>query len=240
MSLGEFVSSIKVGENVEPRLISSLSRTGRVYWQDDFEAYTSAVTEKWRQRVGTISLDTSRPFRGKACMKITTGAVLGNDVEADKYLGALPLGRLGWELWFLSQFGVANIHDIELGFYLYDGAYCHEAWVAWLGTVGTLQEKWQYINSEGDYTDIPNGTQKLYVESDLPIWHHFKLVVDFRTGKYVKLVCDDKTFDLSALSYHKTPDTTKPCIDVGAYIENATATAVSLYVDDVILTDQEP
>jgi hypothetical protein len=240
MSLGEFISSIKVGENVEPRLISSLSRTGRVYWQDDFEAYTSIVTEKWIQTSGTISLDTSRPFRGKSCMKLTTGAVLGNDAQADKLLGALPLGRLGWELWFLSQSGVANINNLSFGFYLYDGAYVHDAEVKWLGTVGTLQEKWQYINSEGNYVDVSGGAQKIDVASAYAVWHHFKLVIDFNTEKYVKLICDNKTFDLSALSYYKLADTSRPCIDIWAYIENATATAVSLYVDDVILTDQEP
>jgi len=236
----EFQREVILKEAVEPRLISSISRTGRVYWQDDFEAYTSALTEKWAQVSGTIALDTTTPFRGKSCAKLTTGNVAGNEAKMEKFLGALPKGRFGYELWFKSVAGVANIRYLNLYFQYYDGAKKHVFAVRWIGTLTTLQQKWQYFDSTGSYVDIPNGAQKPRVESTDTVWHHVKLIGDFLGAKYVKLICNDKTFPLSTIPEYNTSDTTEPSLRLIASIVTETATAISLYIDDVIFTDQEP
>jgi len=228
-----------IRQNIESRLLSSLNPTGVPFLQDDFEAYTTLLTEKWRAG-GTIALDTTAPFRGKTCAKLTTAAGVGTNASMNKDIGPIPKSRLGMELWFRSIAGVANIRYVRLEIYYFDGINSHHGGVQWVGTeVGVLMNKWQYLNSLGSYVDIPGGAQKIYVEATWPAYHHAKLVVDCAAEKYTKLVCDDKSFDLSTIPYHKTLSANGPIIIISLAVYTETATAIDLFVDDVILTHKE-
>jgi len=225
---------------LEPRLITSLNPTGKVFWQDDFEQYTAAVTEKWTQNAGTISFDTTKPFRGKNAMKLLTGAVAGNVATAAKIFGLMPEERLGMEFWFLSQSGVANIRRIAFEIQYFDGTNIHYFSPFWVGTEGGLQQKWKYVGAAWAELDIPSGAQKLYVEAASPIWHHLKATVDVQKDEYLKLICDEKTFNLRGLDCTVDVDASLPQFYITIFIITETATAISLFVDDLILTDQEP
>jgi len=238
-SLAE-ITGVRLGENIEPRLVSSTSRTGRVIYQDDIEAYTSALTEKWVEISGKIALDTTNPFRGKVCAKLTTGAVAGDNAEMDKFLGALPLGRVGLEFWWMSKAGIDNFRYLDIAINHWDGAYYRAVEVLWIGKLTTVQKKWQYLSSGLYFVDIPNGAYDPYIESTFPKWHHLKLTADMLAEKYVVLICDNKVYPLSTFAIPKAEDTSPPCMSIILRVYTETNTAIDTFFDDIIITDQEP
>lgn len=232
--------SIRILENIEARPITSRQRTGRAFLIDTFENYTTAATEKWKQISGTIALATDYPKQGKKCMTLTTGTTAADTSDASRYMGAFPKGRFGIEYDFFSSSAVANITRLRTQIIYYDGTDKLTALIQWLGTTN---KKWQYWNTTAGYADISGGTQNIYVESTyVPCYHNLKFVADFKTEKLVKLICDEKELDLSTLSMDSTSETSiAPMLAVSISIVNATSTTARvLYVDNVILTDQEP
>jgi hypothetical protein len=239
-STKEYERTIVVKENVEPRLISSLNRTGRVYWQDDFESYTAAITERWIQTSGTIALDTGHPFRGKSCMKLTTAAGIGATAQASKYLPLPPTFRGGIEFWWQLQNAIADVDNIGFSFAYYDNTNVHQFTLLYLLTSGAGNQKWQYTDASNALTDVPSGAQIVKVAAADYAWHHVKATVDLVNNKYMKLYSDSLSWDLSSLSFQQTGNASAAIAFIGFATQAKTATAINLLIDDVIWTDQEP
>lgn len=237
------IDRISVAETIEPRLISSISRSGRVYYQDDFEQYTAALTEKWFINYGAGGpsvLDTAFPFRGKTCAKIISGVLAGDKGTIDKPFGGTMLGTFGFEFWWFCKAGVANIRFINVDVRVADGANLHRANVRWVGTVGgVLTQKWQYLHSDGTFRDVPDGSQRLRVEAGDNHWHHFKFTFDLINNRYLKFVSSHLQMNLSTLPSYSEINTATPIVGFYIEIENETAAAQNLFVDDVVFTDSE-
>jgi len=240
----EYRRDVYVQENIEGRFITSIARTGKVILLDGFEQYTSAVTEKWKQAAGTIALDTAYPYMGTRCMKETTGTAAGDGANALRRMGYFTKGRQGLELYWMSMSGVANIRSVKFEIVIRDGAKLTAFMAKWLGEAN---KKWQYLASDNtlrDITDaaaVASAAQDLFVESTDIVWHRFKLVVDFNTARYVRLISDWNEYNLSDLSGYNPVDTQTPFAYTGCEIVNAVdAAARDLYVDNVIWTIDEP
>ena len=100
---------VMLREVIEPRPITSRTRTGRAFFIDTFEEYTAIPTEKWYEHDGTIALVTDYPKQGKTCMSLTTGANATDDAQAILSMGAFPKSRFGMEFDFQCDEAVANI-----------------------------------------------------------------------------------------------------------------------------------
>jgi len=218
-------------------------RTGAVFHIDDFENYNSVITEKWVIDGTAASgftgvLATDYPLQGKYCVKLTTGTTANDYVNMYLYKGMFRLEeKLGLEFAWQSPSTATNIQYVQAYFENYDGTDVYQAAVKWLGTTNL---KWQYRNSVGSFADVTDGSHNLHVAATTqPSYHHVKFVVDFKNSEYVRLMCDDKEFDLSGLGIGKSASATTPQLRM--YIECATdtTTAVVMRVDGVVLTYKE-
>jgi len=68
----------------------------------------------------------------------------------------------------------------------------------------------------------------------------FKLVTDFENEKYVRFILNNDVYDLSSYTYEKTNDTSRPHLLVRYKLVSTGGTSTTSYVDDVILTQNEP
>jgi len=226
----------RILENIQSRPITSRRRSGRVFFVDTFEDYTALLSEKWRLGTGTQELSTEHPKQGKQSIKMTTGDQINNLSQPELYLGLVPPGRYGLELEIMSQAGAANIKELYIQLCMFDGAKYHMPLITWLGEAN---KKFQYMNSGGGFTDI--GDFDLYVEGSYLCYHNWKLVVDYKKGEYVKFICDHKEYDLKGIAYKIDNSAQAPKLCVFIRLKNAVTTAARIcYVDNVILTDQEP
>ena len=229
---------IMVRQNIEAVPITSRQRTGRAFLVDTFEDYTAVITEKWRQLTGTIALDTDYPKQGKSCMSLTTAAGVGETANTTFYIGAFPKSRFGIEFEFQCGETVTNITSFLCQILYYDGTQYIQTHVKWLGT---NQLKWQYYSSAGAYIDISSGDQELdFVATDQPLYNNLKFVADMKNEEYVKLICNEKEFDLSGIAARTGADASAPRLAVTLVVTNAVIGARTLRVDNVILTDEEP
>lgn len=71
-------------------------------------------------------------------------------------------------------------------------------------------------------------------------FYTMKLVADFNTGKYVRLLYAEKEFDISTISCYLTGAVTVPLLVPIVGIKNLYATSGDCWIDDFIFTQAEP
>lgn len=240
MGSGEYVRDIRITENIQDRPLTSRNRTGRVFFVDTFEHYTSVITEKWIDGgvgVPTIALNTDYPQTGLQCTKLTTGAVVDNTAYIGMTMGTFPKSRFGMEINFTSLHNVANIRAISITIYYYDGTNLLQGALQYLGEANL---KWQYYNSAGAFADVTGGAFEFQFSTTYPIYHYIKAVIDFSTNEYVKLLCDNQEYDLSGTAINSSASGLSPHMYFFVMVQTPAAAARSLYVDNIVLTDKEP
>ena len=212
---------------------SPIQPTGRLICQDDFED----TTFKWfstGDAGGTVSRDTSnqKPFSGAACMIITTAATTGFEYFAFRRFNLLQNKRIGFQCWFLAS-SLTSVNEIRFHIEEKSGSVRTSFAVKYL----PASQKWQYLDSNGNYSDIPDGA---YTRWHVDAHQHIKLVVDMENAKYVYLSIGDKMFDMRTLIGYREANVEAPHWYVAAAIETGENVAKSLYVDDVLITNYEP
>jgi len=99
-----------------------------------------------------------------------------------------------------------------------------------------VNKKWLYLNENGDVTDIPDGAQELDMTRN--IWNHVKFVIRFDTHQYVRLLCNEKVFNLTGLL--PTPSIGKeiPHLWLEFAVYATSAGAALAYLDEFAITGE--
>ena len=210
--------------------IVSFDRRGDVVWLDGFEEGKNKwVATTWGTGAA-VGLDQNYARNGYWSLKLTAGK--NGLARADVYR-KLPrpiMSKMGFEVSFAFD---TNLDNIRLLFDLYDGAYLHEP----LATYDYANTRLRVRDEGGDWQDVATGVD--VYESYYPFWT-MKLVVDFAKQKYVRLIFNETEYDLSAYSYLYTEDTGNPLLRPGVQNNGIAAANAIVYLDDVIITQNEP
>jgi len=227
------------------RLITSRHPTGKVIFQDDFESYTAGTLRGWSdssQSGGSVSPQSTFPFDKIKHLTITAPAVADNYALAQKFMGLSLSRKLGFELHFCPPSTVLSyIRDFWFDIVLYEQATtnAYRARLKYLVSAvagSSLTGKWQWESGDGVWSDILGGSQKLRAN-----YHHFKMVVNFNKQKYASLLCDDLSLNISDLSILSVTHSNEPSlIAVDIMLYSVGLNSAVLYVDDVVVTDNEP
>jgi len=84
------------------------------------------------------------------------------------------------------------------------------------------------------------------LESDFPLalsgyyWNTLKLVCDFDNSQYARLILNSRVYDISAYTPGLDAVGSDEYVDLSLKIIGAAAGSVTAYLDDVILTQNEP
>lgn len=208
--------------------IDTFDRRGNVVWFDDFES----GIENWRRSgPGAYSIDWDSKYAktgGFSC-RITTDT--GFPATISKYFGFPVLSAMGFEFSFSYT---QNWQYLYLVIYLADGTNLSIAAVRY----NAVTKMWQYMATDGSYQDIPGSSYTLS-----PMVEEFdtmKLVADFITGKYSRLLVNSQVFDLSALSLRKYAAALTPSMSISITMEALPTGPAIGNIDDVIVTQNEP
>lgn len=210
--------------------IVSYDRRGNVLYFDDFQG----TVLKWK--VATIGdsyarLDSTSARSGAQSVKLQAGAGSGNVATLQRTSYSYGSRRLGVEC-HVSR----PLNEAELRIYLY--AYTatdhHRALLTINFDTGIITLTY----GDSDTVDIVTGQ---YWANEYFSYNPVKLVVDFETGYYVRLIYNDVEYDLSNYAI--------PLISGGIYPfdmlvlwlhNNSDVDECTLWIDDVILTQDEP
>jgi len=208
----------------------NFDRLGNVIAMDNFE---NGIGEWYSDGDAGFSADWDSKYcrlGGFSC-KLTTGPSAGNTVKITKHIGAPVLSAMGVEVSFSYE---QNWRYLDIFLDLYDGTYYYGAALRFDHTTAKLQ----YKDSAGAFQDIAGG---FYYGTELP--HDFdtlKIVADFTTVKYKRLLVNNLVFDLSEISFLKDVSTNTPALTVQLRLTTSANAAAIAYIDDVIVTQNEP
>lgn len=211
--------------------IDTFDRGGNVIWLDDFEE----GIEKWRIVTntgdrGSFLWSPEKARNGGFSMKLSCGDVTDDILRVDHSLSMPVISRIGLE--FSMQ--VESIEGIfAFTSYLYDGETQHRVGIRYARDT----EIWQYYDITDVWRDL---TPTLFLGESATGFHTIKLVVDFATGYYVKLMVGNAIFDLSAYQYYKQALPFSSVLNLNFELIAIADEASTVFVDDVIVTQNEP
>ena len=211
--------------------IVTFDRRGDIVWLDDFEG----DVDKWLQLPygdnSEIVLSPDAARNGSFSAKLTTGDET-NDYCRMRHYSLYPVSsRIGFEISFTCNDDLSYLYVSQR---LYDGSYEHYARLLYLPPTDVLQyldenEKWQDLVTDLDLSPFNY------------VFHTVKLVIDLESHKYVRAILNDVEYDMSALSYYRTEDTTtRPDWEQEILTITGADSNESIHVDDAIVTQNEP
>lgn len=94
-----------------------------------------------------------------------------------------------------------------------------------------------YFDATGSWaTLVPPFTLPV----DLDRFYTWKLVVDPARYQYVRLLIDDRIYDMSGIAAYTQPDTSFTSLRVGVGALGTASGSITAYIDDIIVTVDEP
>jgi len=210
--------------------IVTFDRRGDIVWLDDFE---NGIT-KWSISAGTtgssIAISTARARNGANSALLTGGSDGSFQVSMAHQHALQVASKLGMEISFHI---VGTIKTLLFTANYFDGVNVHTAEFEWVQATEDL-----VIKDESD-ADVVVASS-IGFSTLASMFNTLKLVYDIDTGKYVRLIVNNVTYDISATSFQVTANDEAPRVNVVLTLTSRSGQNDTTYVDDVIITQNEP
>ena len=207
----------------------TFDRQGEVILLETFE---NTVNSRWLVTLvgaATAAISATTARNGASSLQLVTGAAAAQFASIKRGFVLTEQCKYGFEYSF--SVGYLDTYKLAWDLSLSSATYNLGAFVEYDAAAQTL-----VVNDDGTLRTIASG---LALYEAAHIFNTAKLVVDAVTGKYSHLRLNDQTYDLSA--YTLASDV--PLAPYGGYatiqISTTTAAAVTGYIDDVIITQNE-
>jgi hypothetical protein len=222
---------LDVGESaVRLGSIVSFDRRGDVIWLDDFEAGLAKWEVSGLGAGYAAAISTAAAKNGESSVKLTTGADSAKQVQIAHYMAYPVLGSFGLEVSFTLD---VSLDYIRFQLEIYDGTN-FQAFSA------------QYEVDTDDLTVYKGGVGYTSIATSLNLrksdlqFHTIKLVGDYTTKLYNKLQLNGTEYDISDWATWEGSSATAPRLTALVLATATPSQNRSFYVDDVIITQNEP
>ena len=208
---------------------SARDRRGNVIWYDTFENINNSYHFSKGGADSTYAVSTDYSYMGGHSMRLTAGDTTDDYFYLWKLLPQTIDTRIGVEAHLFIDMDDA---EIEFGFGGWSGTNSYDARVKYRTSTNAIS----YYNSAGGYTAL--DTREIDVDI-YRLWSHFKLVYDWSTKKYIRFILSGEEYDLSGISAYSSASVADPMFGavIGIMVKGDTTT--NLYVDDLIITQNE-
>lgn len=210
--------------------IVTYDRRGDVIFLDDFEDGLIRWLQATSGTGAAIAVDTTRARNGAQSVKLTGGSD-GNRNALISHRQAIQfLGRIGFEISFMhdgSYESFANHLEVNNG----SGTWAFEVRY-------TLASKLlEYSDEDGNYQTLDAS---LTINNASGLFHTIKVVLDLDAMEYVRALVDTDSYDLSGIGGFKSSSADIPEIFAQARHVSRSGQNDVVYVDDAIITQNEP
>jgi len=210
--------------------IDTHDRRGDVIWMDGFE---NGIAKWGSSLIGvgaSFAASVARARNGSTSGLLKPGNGI-NDTSQIFHRGPIPVySRLGFEL---SVSRPAEEMILSWGIDVYDGTNLMRCQVLWRSDTDVLQ----YADGALGATNFATGIDLL---ADASLFHTGKLVVNPTSQRYQRFTLNGTTYDLSTKTPDIVADATLPHLRVAFQEEPLAVNTTGVYVDDVIVTQNEP
>jgi len=209
---------------------ATADRAGNVMWYDDFEGTIKRWDYSSYNAEGDFQHTTEAARSGAACAKLLTPTTLNKDTWMKCYRPLPVASKIGFEFSYAMY---TNINYLYAVLKFGDSAGQYEYQLRY----DRYNKTMAYYNSSGGYTDLPGSvSHRLFYHA----WNTIKLVVDYESQKYVRALLNSFSWDLSGIAPKFNSGSYTPSLYIEARIQNRDAAQRYIYLDDVILTQNEP
>ena len=208
----------------------SHDRRGDVIWWDDFEWGLNKWEPAFDGTGGSVALSTARSRNGRSSCLLTAGSDSLLTAEIDRRQALPSIARLGVEFSFAN---IGNFGYIELRCVARTTTGRNTFTVRWDDATNVLQ----YTDSTGGLVTFATGVNLAAVAT---LFHTLKMVFDVAATEYVRVILDSTQYDLSGIAGEQVVATTTPYLDLRIRLFGDAAQNDQAYIDDVILTQNEP
>lgn len=210
--------------------IVSYDRRGNVIFLEDWE---SGNIVRWDPTISgtgsTIGAVSTFAQNGSYSLEVVTGSELNSAPNITRRTPYTVLGKLGLEISLyvysltIRPWVVLTVHT---------GTNSVAARIRYTESTGV----WEFYSSAGVWTAF--ATKVIY--RGARAFHKLKIVADFLTRKFVRVLINEDEFDLSANALYAPASTLEPFISVFLLNENLATGNRKIYFDDIIVTQNEP
>jgi hypothetical protein len=218
--------------------IDSFDRRGNVLWFDDFENGLN----KWHStspHTGKTELRTTTARNGALSLYMETYPSSEATRSITRYLPYPVLSRVGLECSFaaLGDLGADTagngrvIQEIRF----FDGSKCYTFSSYYHGG-----DRYEIVIVDKDAGDVVLRTKRFFHDGGYTTFDTFKLVADLPNKKYARLLVDDDVFSLGEYQPQEISDSSAPHLEIWILLTTYRNFPAWIYVDDVIVTQNEP
>jgi len=209
--------------------ICTFDRRGDVIWLDDFESNIDKWFTNLEGAGGSIALSPDTARSGGLSCKIVTGNVAGNEAQISRYSHYPVLSRVGFEI---SMTFHTAIDYVQMTSAADDGTDLLLAAIRYYPNTATIK----YNTSAGAWADLATDINFYWA---INCFNSLKLVVDFDTKKYVRLIAGNQEIDMSTLSIQTTAFANHYFLVATLITAPKANVSATHYVDDAIQTQNE-
>ncbi len=211
--------------------IDIFDRRGEVLFQDGFEDGLNAwVRSGTAGYIAAASTDSS--LNGQKSCKLVTNAVINNTAGISKYLAYPFLTKIGLEFAFTLSDAFNGIY--QNSFVVYTGTVQLTAGFRFNQATGFLQ----YFSAAGAWANLI--AKGLFFDTDFKLYHRIKMVIDLASRKYVRAILDSTPYDLSQYTLSSGASGIEAFLSANITAQATGAQAITSYIDDAIITHNEP
>lgn len=209
----------------------TFDRRGHILFYDDFEDLLGKWNTGTHGDGASVAISTAAAATKSSSVKLTTGST-GQFMARMFIYRALPvLGKLGFEVSFTFDDDMDNIvlhATIRSGVSIFSPRI----------ELDHTNNKIEYYDSGGIYQDLITSVSWQHETYN---WAALKFVVDYTNEKYTRLIFRDTQTPMSSYAMRRTElGGNEQRVDFGITATGTTGNNAVLYVDNVIITQNEP
>lgn len=210
--------------------IDTYDRRGEVVWQDHFVDGLVPYQVSGHGTGNAVAVSTENTNLGPKAALLTAGTTLAMDAALIRTFSVISNYRYGYELSFLP---LTTFDRLELNLFHYG----YDDQLNGTIIVDSVANEILVVHEPGfeiliapwyDYTALHFH------------YTYIKLVGDWKTGKYVRLLVNDQEYDLSAYSLISSGPSTPNYFGVNAVLTGQASPAAKMQIGHIIITANEP
>ena len=210
--------------------ILTFDRRGNVTFLEDFEGSLERWITHFEGTGGKVESTAAAARSGAFAAALTTGNLIGKYAYISHWMPMPILSRMGAEFSF-CWWWYASIVQLDFNYATPDGGYRAQVRYNW------QEQKIEYCPGDFDWQTLATGIK---LERGNQLFHTIKVVADFPRKKYTRLILDSTSLDLSYLDLATYPPVSYPRLVLEIRTVAAENQNVLTYIDDAIITQNEP
>ena len=209
--------------------IHTFDRRGEVVWIDDFEHSANKWSLTGAGTGNNLAISAAASRNGDSSMELTTGNDGARSAMMRKILNYPKRANHGFEFSFTYA---DELDYIRVYFTVYDGALQHNFWL----NIDQTNQIVQYYDIAANWINTGITFREIYA---MPVFTPVKLVVDVTASEYVRLIYGAETFDMAGIAPDTAINPSEPQIMLQITAYSTAGNNATVYIDDVIVTQNE-